>query len=446
MRIPASEWTRKAVHAGMGLCALALRWLSWPQAALLALAALLFNLFAMPRIGRGIYRDRNRSRDTGIVAYPAVVLALLLLFRHNIYIVAAVWAMMAFGDPAASIVGRLLEGPSLPWNRGKTWAGLLADWSIGGLAAVLVFRFVSARPLEPGAVAMLLAGAAVYACLESVKAGLDDNVVAGIPTALLLFQWDRASVAGAALWPAISAESLLAALGVNVAVAFATWRLGLVAFSGAVAGALVGALVVLFGGWGAYAVLWAFFLGGTVATKLGYSRKARIGMAQADSGRRGVAHVVANVGIPLVLLASGVRPVAYVAALAAALADTLGTEIGGLLGRHPFSLVRLRPMTPGTPGAVSAAGLAAGLLGAAFVGLVGFAGGLIGAWGVAIVAAAGLAGSLAESVVHDFGGARGFRLDHDFANAFNTLVGALVALEISISIDAHSLFVPVVGA
>jgi uncharacterized membrane protein len=103
-------------------------------------------------------------------------------------------------------------------------------------------------------------------------------------------------------------------------------------------------------------------------------------------------------------------------------------------------------MTPGTPGAVSAAGLAAGLLGAAFVGLVGFAGGLIGGWGVAVVAAAGLAGSLAESVVHDFGGARGFRLDHDFANAFNTLVGALVALEISISIDTHSLFVPVVGA
>ena len=446
MRIPASEWTRKAVHAGMGLCALALRWLSWPQAALLALAALVFNLFAMPRIGRGIYRDRNRSRDTGIIAYPAVVLALLLLFRHNIYIVAAVWAMMAFGDPAASIAGRLLEGPTLPWNRAKTWAGLLADWSIGGLAAVLVFRFVSARELEPRAVAMLVAGAAVYACLESVKAGLDDNVVAGIPTALLLFQWDRVSVAGAVLWPAASVGSLLAALGVNVAVAFATWRLGLVAFSGAVAGALAGALVVLFGGWGAYAVLWAFFLGGTVATKLGYRRKARIGVAQADSGRRGVAHVIANVGVPLVLLASGVRPVAYVAALAAALADTLGTEIGGLLGRHPFSLVRLRPMTPGTPGAVSAAGLAAGLLGAAFVGLVGFSCGLIGASGVAVVAAAGLAGSLAESVVHDFGGARGFRLDHDFANAFNTLVGALVALEISVSIDTHSLFVPVVGA
>ncbi|HEY6930167.1 MAG TPA: DUF92 domain-containing protein, partial [Thermoanaerobaculia bacterium] len=346
MRIPASEWTRKAVHAGMGLFALALRWLSWPQAALVALAALLFNLFAMPRIGRGIYRDRGRRRDTGIVAYPAVVLALLLLFRNNIYIVAAVWAMMAFGDPAASIAGRLLQGPTLPWNREKTWAGLLADWSIGSLASVLVFRFVSARPIDPSAVAMLVAGAAVYAFLESVKAGLDDNVVAGIPTALLLFQWDRVSVAGVPLWPAASAGSLLAAFGVNAAVAFATWRVGLVALSGAVAGALVGALVVLFGGWGAYAVLWAFFLGGTVATKLGYRRKARIGMAQADSGRRGVAHVIANVGVPLVLLVSGVRPIAYVAALAAALADTLGTEIGGLLGRRPFSFVRLRRSAP----------------------------------------------------------------------------------------------------
>src|SRR5262249_22508250 len=108
-------------------------------------------------------------------------------------------------------------------------------------------------------------------------------------------------------------------------------------------------------------------------------------------------------------------------------------------------LVRLRPMTPGMPGAVSGAGLGAGFLGAALVGLVGFASGLIRGPEVAVVAVAGLAGSLAESVVHDFGGARGFRLDHDFANAFNTLVGALVALEISISIDAHRLFVPVVG-
>ena len=447
MKISRSEWTRKAVHAGMGLLALTLKWLTWPAAALLALAALLFNLWVMPRIGREIYRDRGRKWDTGIVAYPAMVLILILLFRNNIYIVAAVWAMMAFGDPAASIAGRAMEGPRLAWNREKTWAGLLADWSVGGLAAVLIFRFVSSRPLEPAAAALLVAGAGLYAFLESVRAGIDDNLVAALPTALVLFQWDRA-------WGSHglyghehggSAGFVLAALAVNAAVAFVTWRLGLVANSGAVAGALAGALVVLFGGWGAYAVLWAFFLGGTAATKWGYRHKAKIGMAQAESGRRGAAHVVANVGVPVVLLMIGARPIAFVAALAAALADTLGTEIGGLFGRRPFSMVHMRPLTAGTPGAVSAVGLAAGLLGAAFVGLVAVLAGLLAPSGIAIVAAAGLVGSLAESVAHDLGGTYGFRLDHDFANAFNTFVGALVALEISISLEAHTLFLPVVG-
>ena len=445
MKISRSEWTRKAVHAGMGLLALALKWLTWPAAALLALAALLFNLWVMPRIGREIYRDRARKWDTGIVAYPAMVLILILLFRNNIYIVAAVWAMMAFGDPAASIAGRVMEGPRLPWNREKTWAGLLADWSVGGLAAVLIFRFVSGRPLEPAAAVILVAGAGLYAFLESVRAGVDDNLVAAVPTALVLFQWDRAWGTLGLHAHAGSAGFVLAALVVNATVAFVTWRLGLVANSGALAGALAGALVVLFGGWGAYAVLWAFFLGGTAATKLGYSRKAKIGMAQAESGRRGAAHVVANVGVPVVLLMIGARPIAFVAALAAALADTLGTEIGGLFGRRPFSVVRLRPLTAGTPGAVSAAGLAAGLLGSAFVGLVAVLGGLLPPSGIAVVAVAGLIGSLAESVAHDLGGTYGFRLDHDFANAFNTFVGALVALEISISVEAHTLFLPVVG-
>src|SRR5215475_11654933 len=115
-----AEQRRKAVHAGMGLAAFALRWLDWKAAAAVALAALLFNLFVMPRIGRGIYRDPAKARDTGIVAYAAMVLVLILLFRERyLPIAAAVWAMMAFGDPAAAILGRQIGGPRLPWNPGK---------------------------------------------------------------------------------------------------------------------------------------------------------------------------------------------------------------------------------------------------------------------------------------------------------------------------------------
>src|SRR5690349_7666907 len=108
--ISRGEWGRKAVHAGMGLFGLFLRGISWPVAAVCAAAALLFNLFVLPAFGRGIYRDASRRRDVGIVAYPATVLLVVLLFRHALPVAAAIWGMMALGDPAASIAGRSLGG------------------------------------------------------------------------------------------------------------------------------------------------------------------------------------------------------------------------------------------------------------------------------------------------------------------------------------------------
>ncbi len=204
--ISPGEWKRKAVHAATGLFALSFRWLDWRLAAAVAAAALLFNLFVMPRFGRELYRDATRKRDPGIVAYPAMVLALVLLLRdHYLPVAAAVWAMMAFGDPAAAIAGETLNGARLPWNPGKRWIGLLANWAAGATASIAVFRFVSARPLEPVAVVLLLAGAAVYAFLESVRAGIDDNLVAAIPSALVMIQLGR--------WPRGAPRSLSDRLG-----------------------------------------------------------------------------------------------------------------------------------------------------------------------------------------------------------------------------------------
>jgi uncharacterized protein (TIGR00297 family) len=375
-----------------------------------------------------------------------MVLLLIALFRGPyLPIAAAVWAMMAVGDPAASIAGKLLGGPRLPWNREKTWIGVASNWAVGGSFAVFVFWFVSTRRLEPPAVAILMIGAALYAFLESVRAGIDDNLVAALPTALAVFQLGI-------LWnPELSflGGHLLAraplSLVVNGAVALLTWRIRLVRGSGAVAGAMVGFLVATFGGWAAYAVLWGFFLFGTVATKWGYRRKEALGVAQAGEGRRGAAHVLANCAVPALLLILGVWPVAFVAASAAALADTLGTEVGSLYGQRPFSPLDGTSLPVGTLGAISWPGTLAGLLGAAMLGALAALVGLVSWSLLGVVAAAGLGGSLVESALNDLGRRRGFRLDHDFANALNTFVGAMIALEIALSLDSGHPYVPVGG-
>lgn len=427
-----AEWKRKAIHAAFGLGALTLRWLDWRIAAALALAALLFNSLVMPRVGRGIYRDPAAARDAGIVAYPAMVLFLILVFSGKyVSIAAAVWAMMAFGDPAAAIVGRNVGGPTLPWNRGKTWAGLLSNWAVGGAASIAVFLFVTRREPEVSGAAILLAGAAIYAFLESVRAGLDDNIVAAFPTALAVYQMSLH-------WPPpflrpgeIGWAPFAVALGVNAAAAGVVGLSGVVSRSGALAGGILGFLILAFGGWSAYALLWTFFLAGTLATKLGYRRKASLGVAQADSGRRGAAHAVANCLVPAALTLLGVRSVAFVGAFAAALADTLGTEIGTLYGRRPFSPLTLSALPAGTPGAISLPGTAASLAGGALIAAAGAAVGLIPpglAWAAAL---GGFLGALVESILASIGRRFFFRLDHEFANALNTFLGAMLALRIA---------------
>jgi uncharacterized protein (TIGR00297 family) len=452
-RISRGEWGRKAVHAGMGVFALALRFISWPVAALCAAAALLFNLFALPAFGRSIYRDAEKRRDAGIVAYPASVLLVILLLRHALPAAAAIWGMMAFGDPAASIAGRTLGGSRLPWNRAKTWSGSTACAVFGALGGAALMAFTG-RVAFGYALGAFAGFALLGAFLESLDTGLDDNVVPGLAVA---FAWAALHMgplvgAGAPVLGNAPRVSLAIAISVNAGIALLSIPLRLVAPSGAIAGFVAGTAILHLGGWGAYAVLWTFFLAGTVASKLGYARKERLGTAQANRARRGARHVWANVSVGAFLafaMASRVSaasvpvlPLALAASLAAALADTFGTELGTLFGRRPLLLSAMKRVPPGTRGAVSGAGVLGGALGAALVAAAGAAGGLYALRWAWIVAAAGIAGSLAESLLIDLAGRRGVAVDHEFCNAFNTLVGAAVAWEIAASIALGRAYVP----
>ena len=84
----------------------------------------------------------------------------------------------------------------------------------------------------------------------------------------------------------------------------------------------------------------------------------------------------------------------FLAALAAANADTWATEIGSALGRQPYDIRTGRKAAAGTSGAVSLPGTVAAVAGAALLGV--FAGSMAG--GV-IVAASGFAGAIVDSLL-----------------------------------------------
>jgi phytol kinase len=82
---------------------------------------------------------------------------------------------LAFGDGIASLAGKVLRGPVIPFTRGKTLAGTLACFA----AVFLVALRVTGRPVQ----AVIIAAAA--AVLEAVPAGNFDNLIVPIGVGLL---------------------------------------------------------------------------------------------------------------------------------------------------------------------------------------------------------------------------------------------------------------------
>ena len=376
MSLDATEAKRKAVHVGMASFALLLRWLDWRGAALCALGAFAFNLLVLPRLGgRALFRgdDRARGYPVGILLYPLVVLALVLLFPHRLHLAAAGWGFLAFGDGFATLCGLTLGGPRLPVEqRRRAGAASPATSSSAASAPWPSPRSSRGDARRPPKAWRFFSPASSGATVESLPSELDDNLVPPLAAAGALAALLPALPNASSLLAPASLRQLLLGLAVNVFVSSVAALLRVVRPSGALAGGLAGTLVLGLGGWGAYALLWAFFAGGTLTTRFGRKRKEAMGKAEEAGGRRGAANVLANCSVAAFLVAcAALTPgaaapllLAAAAAFATALMDTVGTEVGQALKTPTVLLPDFRRVPPGTDGAVSVGGTLAGLLAA----------------------------------------------------------------------------------
>jgi uncharacterized protein (TIGR00297 family) len=407
----------------------------------MALAAFLFNWQVLPRVGgRALWRDKDAARGypVGILLYPLAVLGLILAFRHDLAKAAACWGVLAAGDGTAALAGRAVASPRLPWNRDKSLAGLLAFIVFGTLASALLMAFVLKLPLEawssPRILAYCVPLALVCALVESLPTTLDDNLTVPLAGAVLLPLLVQASPSALMAHPDLAKRALLG-LAINAAFAgFAYWQ-GSIDIAGGLSAVLIGVAITVGLGVPGLLVMIAFFVLGSAATKLGYRVKAARGIAQEKGGARGWRNAWANGGVAafLALMAAldppraGLYAIAYAAAVATAAADTCSSEIGKAYGRRTFLITTLRPVPPGTEGAISLEGTLGGFAGGALVASVGALGGLY-SWPVAaLVALAGLLGSLAESVIGTVAERNGW-LDNDLLNALNTALGAAIVV------------------
>jgi dolichol kinase len=140
--------------------------------------------------------DRHRGVITGLRGYFTAAFVLILIWPligllrgdQAVYYVIFGWLALAWGDGLAGIIG---PGPSVgrtvPWNKQKTW------WGVVGCTLGCAFAYITAFWLLPGrpeiAPAMLfgttLATAVLVAVLESIDFPFDDNYSVGLGAPLL---------------------------------------------------------------------------------------------------------------------------------------------------------------------------------------------------------------------------------------------------------------------
>lgn len=433
-----NETLRKSLHIAFGFFAFALKWLPWWAAAGVAAFAVLGNRALLHRVvGRSVARH-ERGYDAGIVLYPFCVLLLILVFRHQLHLAAIAWAFLAFGDGVATLAGKAMRIGPLPWNRDKSWGGLLAFFLAASAAGIAVgFWMDYRRPL------VIALAALIAAVVESLPLGVDDNVTVPFASAVALVVLGITPLAPYAAWP-----DTVPWLIVNGILAIAGYFAKSVNLSGAIGGWLLGAILILGGGWPLYVALLAFFIIGTATTRLGYQRKARKGLAQEGGGRRGFSHAFSNVGVAAICAIAVSRlarsefgamemqllPLFMgIASLATAAADTTASEIGQLLGRNAFLPLTLKRVPVGTEGAISFEGTLAGFVGGAIVALAGVAAvdrlwfRATFSWQIVLtIALCAFLGSYLESIAGSWNRKRGSVVPNGVLNFFNTAIGAIL--------------------
>ena len=441
-----AELRRKAAHAAAFWPAFWLPWLTPGQALGVTAALLLMNLFVLPRAAPGLYRaEADGMGALEIILYPAALCVCVAATgfppegRPGWYLpLAAAWFALAVVDSAIGLCCRLLpRGPVLPWNPRKPVFGVLLGAALAALPAwALALWAAPAHSVGAWAGFGALFLAAVAA--ETVWFGVADNIV--IPFAVGVL----APLVPSPLWPGaagIGIPETGARAGwilylLPVAFGLLAWAARLLTAGGALAGALLGLVLMRAEPW-LFAFLAGFFALGNLATRLGFARKRAAGIAEARDGRRGAAEVFGAIGLaawmtPLAHLARGQGNhlswtlLVATAPLVAKAFDTVSSEIGKAVGGTTISLRTFRKVAPGSEGGVSLSGTLAGLGAAALMaaGIVPLGWGSWGRAGALLVIAT--AANVFESYWGEYAAPRGLA-QGPHANVLMTSLAAVLA-------------------
>ena len=177
----------------------------------------------------------------------------------------------------------------------------------------------------------------------------------------------------------ITVEQAFLVLVLCAALAFLSWKLGLLTLDGSLASFAVGMVLGLFGGFGWLLVLVLFAVTGFVVTRYKMELKIKRRVQEGDKGERSYRNVLANGAVPMAVATltfltgwEGELPVLiYLSAISVAAADTTASELG-VLSDRTYLITTFRRVLPGVDGGVSLYGTLWATMASAFAAVVGW--------------------------------------------------------------------------
>ncbi len=373
------EFTRKLVHISVGILMFFAPILLSTSLPMILIAAF-FTIVNFVALRKGLLKGMHGKRQSyGTVFYPISFL-ILVLFAWSQYkiLIVAPMLLLAVGDALAAIVGESLPRPHsyLLISEKKSLEGSAAMFVSSTIILFFIliyFPFESDFQVNSAWVALWLSvlTAILATAAEALSSKGSDNLSVPLFSAIILFY----------LISHTFQENIQLTLGTVLGgiVAYFSYRWKFLSASGAVATFLLASVIFGFGGWEWTIPILTFFLLSSLLSRMGKGIKQQFDLIFEKGHQRDYAQVLANGGVAgsmMILFMFYKNPLIYLyylAALAAATADTWATEIGILLRQRPRFILNLRPVPPGTSGGITLAGLLAAFLGAAILTISGYA-------------------------------------------------------------------------
>lgn len=385
----------------------------------------LFDLFARPP-------DRRQGRLYSLAGFTLAAACLAFLAT----VPATSMAMTGF-VASVLVVGFGNLGAQVVVERGGDEFLVLSSFAVVAFVAAFVGQLLVVLPagvaIAPPVFAFHAAVAALVGALARAMlfSGDDAAVLFTVGAVMLVFGF---------LDPSVHVVDVGAALGVTVVLGYASYATGTASVEGMLSGVLLCLLTIVLGGPGWFAVLVSFYSIGGLSTKYRYDTKKARGVAEENEGARGTGNVLGNSAVALAALlgftAAPYLPLdpvvfqfAFAGSLAAAMGDTLSSEVGGLYD-EPRLVTTMRTVPPGTDGAVTWQGQLAGMAGAALVGLIAVALFQFAVLDGLVIAAGGVVGMTADSLL----GAtiEGTHIENETVNLLATLAGAVGTVALAV--------------